>query len=194
MQSVAQFIRDITLPLFTHRAKKYNQIMNSAHLSGVDLEKTQDCLAYFLDKSGMTLDKDVLGKVSQDDFVEIYDRFAVQIFRSFNLFHFSTFDREILFEKRMDQLYERPEFYNQILFKAAYKVLARKTPFLTGICPSHIVQERKDNPARVEIGYKFMAPVYDGTGSVIGVLVCETLKLLSNGSDSPSKTRSGETV
>ncbi len=178
MSTVMQLVRDIALPIFYLRAKKYSHIMASAKDDGVDLENSAECLKYFLEKSNLSVDPEVYERISSDDFIEIYDRYVVQIYRSFNIFKYSSFDLNELFEKRMDQLYSRLELYNKMLFRAADKIYARKTKMLLGFCPNHIVTERKQDPRSVEMGYKFLAPVYDELGNIMGVVCCETLKLL----------------
>lgn len=170
-------LRNIILPVLSLRAKKYQLIMAEMEGSGMDLEDSVLTLDYFLSKSDMVLDKEILEKVSKDDFVEIYDKFGVQLFRSFNIYKYTSFTWDEIFSKRMDQLYDRPEFYNKMLFKTAYGVMQRKTKFATNFCPQHTVFEKKENGTAVDISYKFMAPVYDShLGNIIGVVVCEQIK------------------
>lgn len=173
-----QLIRDIALPILYLRAKKYSDFLNSAKSDHVDLEDSNSSLKYFLDKYDFHVDQEVFDKIAVDDFIEVYDRYAVQIYRSYSIFKYSSFDMEELFEKRMDQLYSRLEIYNKMLFRAADKIYARKSKMLTDFCPNHVVVERKEDPRSVEIGYKFLAPLYDDLGNIVGVVCCETLKLL----------------
>lgn len=169
-------VRAIILPILSHRAKRYRQLMASMIESEMDLENSITTFKYFLEQSNFCVDKGIVEKIDKDDFVEVYDKLAVQIFRSFNIYKYSTFTDEELFSKRVDQLYDRPEFYNKMLMKAAFGLFQRKSKLAENFCPTHEVVEKKEFGARVKIGYKFMAPIYDSdSGEIVGVVLCEQL-------------------
>lgn len=169
-------IKRVVLPILGFRAKKFLKIMNEIEEIGVDLEDSKTTLEMFLQKTGFYVDQGIIEKIDADDFIEIYDPFKVQIFRTFNIYKYSTYTWDELFSKRVDELYERPDFYNRILFKACDSLCQRKLKFITNVCPSHFVTEKKEYGTQVYISYKFMAPVYDTElGNIVGVLVCEKL-------------------
>lgn len=169
-------LKSVVLPILGLRAKKYLKLMSEIKELGVDLEDSKTTLRMFLEKTGFCVDKGIIEKIDDDDFIEIYDPFKVQIFRTFNIYKYSTYSWDELFTKRVDELYERPEFYNKILFKACDNLCLRKMKFIENVCPSHFVSEKKEYGAKVYISYKFMAPVYDvELGNIIGVIVCEKL-------------------
>lgn len=169
-------LKRVVLPILGLRAKKYLKLMDEIKEAGVDLEDSKKTLKMFLEKTNFCLDKDVIEKIDKEDFIEIYDPFKVQIFRTFNIYKYSTYSWDDLFTKRVDELYERPEFYNRILFKACDNLCKRQIKFIENVCPSHFVSERKEFGAKVYISYKFMAPVYDiELGNIVGVIVCEKL-------------------
>lgn len=169
-------LKRVVIPLLALRAKKYLKFMNEIEEIGVDLEDSKTTLEMFLEKTGFCLDKGILEKIDKDDFVEIYDPFKIQIFRTFNIYKYSTYSWDELFSKRVDELYERPDFYNRILFKACDNLCQRKSKFIENVCPSHFVNEKKEFGSKVYISYKFMAPVYDTElGNIVGVIVCEKL-------------------
>lgn len=173
-----QRVRDITMPLIQWRARKYSYILSLAMSRGVNCEDTRECLDFFLEEAGLDIEDRVKSLISGDDCIEIYDRMGVQIFRSFNIYKVSSFTIDELETKRMDQLFERPEIFNQMLIKSAKKLFSQKLRFLTDFCPSHQVFERKENAIGVDIEYNFMVPVYDSTAEVVGVLVSERLRPL----------------
>lgn len=184
---LGQAVKDLVMPLFQVRARRFIEMMDKAEASGVSFDDSKKTVEYFLRSSELHIDEEVLNKIDKEDFVEIYDRFAVQIFRTYNIYNISSFDRETLRSKRMDQLFERPNLLDKICFQTAFKIFARKQKTIYNFCPDHVVVEKKDFPVTANIHFKFMTAVYDEFDSVAAVLVCEKLTPLQKTSSTHSQ-------
>lgn len=170
-------VKKVILPLLSLRAKKYQKLLSEIQELGIDIDDSKKTLDFFFEKTDFCVDSGILEQIDKDDFIEIYDKFRVQIFRTFNLYKYSTYSLDDLFTKRVDQLYDRPEFYTKLILKSAEKIFSRKSNFLTQFCPEHEVHEKKEFGTSVTISYKFMAPVYDKElKDIVGVIVCERLR------------------
>lgn len=170
-------VQKVVLPLLNQRSKKHKAVLLDAMSQGIDIENPTKLLDFYLKTLNYHLDPGVFEKIEGNDYLEIYDRFLVQIFRTYNIFKYTTYTFEELFTKRVDELYERNDFYGRLLLRAANKLWNKKTNFETNFCPEHIVTEKKLNGSAVCIGYKFMAPVYcKDSGDIIGILVCEKIR------------------
>ncbi len=173
-----QLIQKIVLPVLYLRARKHKEVLLSALKNQVDIENPHTLLNFYLKSVGFYLDQSIFEKIDPTDYLEIYDRYGVQLFRTYNIFKYTTYSFEELFTKRVDELYERNPFYTRLIYKAAYKIFDQKTQLETQFCPDHIVTEKKTNGSAVHIGYKFMCPVYESDlGEIVGVLVCEKIRL-----------------
>lgn len=176
---LSHFVYNALYPLLQLRSRRRPKLYAEMIQNGFDVTNSVVSASYFLNKSHLYLDDGVLEQIDHRDFIEIYDTYGVQIFRSFNLYLYSSFSEHELATQRMDQLYDRPEFFNKLLFKTAKDLLSQKKTLAYAFCPTHQVVEKKDQGLTVEITYKFMAPVYDkDSNEITGVLVCESIKPL----------------
>lgn len=179
------FIYNAIYPLLELRSRRQPRLFEEMAQLNLDVTSSIASARYFLNKSHLYLNEGVFEQIDSKDFVEIYDTFGVQIFRSFNLFLYSSFSETELATQRMDQLYDRPEFFNKLLFKTAKDIFNKKRSIAYSFCPTHQVVEKKEHGLTVEITYKFMAPVFDkDTDDITGVLVCESIMPLGLNPDS----------
>ena len=173
---IAKILYQALYPLLEWRSRRQSDLYSQMVKMGLDFTSSVSAVRFYLARANMQVEDTLFTQIEDQDFIEIYDRFGVQIFRSFNLYYYSSFSEQELAHHRMDQLYDRPEFLNKLLFKVAYDILNKKQDIAYNFCPPHSVVEKKPNGLTVDIEYKFMAPVYDReTQQIVGVLVCEKL-------------------
>lgn len=183
-----EIIKAIGKRIMGHRFMGMTKLYDEASKSGINPVDSLALLEFYLNQTELVVDESIFPKISAEDFVEIYDRSAIQLFRTYNIFDFCSFSQDDILNKPMEQLYSRDNFYNRLLFKTAMRIFNRKAEIEVNFCPSHLVYENKKDPSIVEMSYKFMAPVYNKIGNVVAVIVVENLRLIKKGIKAPNLT------
>lgn len=186
---LSQFVYNAIYPVLQLRSRRQLRLFQQMSQLKLDVTDSKTSTKFYLKTSKLYIQDDLFQQMESNDFIEIYDSLGVQIFRSFNLYLYSSFSEEELATQRMDQLYDRPEFFNKLLYKTAKDLFCKKKTIAYAFCPKHTVVEKKQNGLTVEINYKFMAPVFDHEShEIIAVLVCESIKPLFQNPESLNVT------
>ena len=146
---------------------------------GLDQENSIDVAQTALNHLNLILPEEFYKKLSANDFVEIYSRDGVQLFRTLNVTKLMTYSLETILTSSFEDLFERDEIYTSKIINAASQILNLKTDYIENFCPEHVVSERFGKSS-VVISYKFMCALKNPfTNELAGVLVSEGIKPLS---------------
>lgn len=104
----------------------------------LDFKNTSHLLNAALRKLKLYLPDGLLEKILPTDFVEIYSLDFVPIFKSVNFWGTSSYQLDELYSYPYDDLYERSEFYQAALNRAAKKVFSGTEVLIENPVPRHI--------------------------------------------------------
>lgn len=144
---------------------RYVGLLQDLELKGPDFSNTNSLLAAALKKLNLTLPVGLLEKILPTDFVEIYSPDLVAIFKSVNFWGLSSYELDELYSCPYDDLYERSEFYQASLNRAAIKIFTGQESVIEKPVPEHVTYERR-GPKSCKISYKYLAAVFDDNGSI----------------------------
>lgn len=159
--------------------KRYNDLLQDFEFKGLDFSNTVHLLGAGLKKLGFHLPKGLFEKITPTDFVEIYTSDLVPVFRSPNFWETSSYANEEIYTNSYENLFERSEFYQAALNRAAKKVFTGESTLLENPVPEHLAWE-KFGTMKVQIKYKYLASCFDFDGMIVGALVVCELKPLAN--------------
>ena len=115
------------------------------------------------------------------DFIEIYDKNSIQVFRSFELFHHLSYSLSEIFTYTWVDLFNRDDFVFKRMFELSEGVLSGKiVDILHPRFPDHIVEEKfSSKQFWVKMRHKIICPLRAADGSIGGLL--NTFKIIDSG-------------
>lgn len=123
--------------------RSYRDLLLFSHEKGADVNDSRSIVWWAIKDLKLRPPSDLLNRLEEDDFFEIYDPDHIQIFRSFNFFSLTSYSIEDIFSYSWADLYSRPEFITRDMTRVVTEVLSGKgeTVTVTDI-PLHVVADK----------------------------------------------------
>ncbi|MCB0412027.1 MAG: hypothetical protein KDD22_05840 [Bdellovibrionales bacterium] len=125
-------------------------------------------LKHFMTKTGTTSLRDVESIIDHTDIIEVYDKDAIQCYRSFNFFDICSYSLEDLFSHEWWNLYKRNTFVTRKIGNICQNIFANgiEEPIFVDV-PHHVAREIW-SPLRttIEIKQKYLIPLTNSNAEV----------------------------
>ena len=157
----------------------------SANVSPGELLKEQEMnfLRQFLFRYKMIpADESVFTRISDEDFIEIYDAEGIQIYRRWSFFKFCRYTIDQILTKSWGELYERPQFVEKKLYAMMPSLFQRGCGIVDYNIEDFVLSERYlDPPSQYLVKMKFACPLLDSkTKATVAFLSIAQARRLEN--------------
>lgn len=157
---------------------KYTEMLQGFETKGLDFHNSQHLLGAALEKMNLFLPDHLLYKILPTDFVEVYSLNMIPLFKSVNFWGTSSYPLDLLYSASYDTLFERSEFHQAALNRAAAKVMTGQKSIIERPVPSHVAWEKQGSMS-CQVSYKYLASVYDAAGVIVGAICVSEITPLS---------------
>ena len=112
---------------------------------------------------GVRPTSDLMDRIRPGDFIEIYDRNNIQVFRDFEFCRLITYTLDQVLTHTWDELYERTADLNAKIFAAVERLFTEAQTITDLGIPTHVCNERMSGSGRsYEVTMKFFSPLFEG--------------------------------
>lgn len=142
---------------------RYTTLYQMAIRQGIRPDNEAQLLWYAIRLHGYRPTRDLLDRVGDDDFIEVYNSDNIQIHRSFNYFRLSSYELDAIFVSKWWELYERDPVMEARILEVVQGIFTGKISgtLFAGIS-DHYLREAWSAERRVyRVSHDYFSPLFD---------------------------------